>query len=210
MRLIKYDHSCFAVEEQGEKIIVDPGNYGELPDNIDNAVALIITHEHADHFSPENIAKIKAENTGVQIFASEEVAAQIEGAIAPEKRKVYEVGSFKLEFFGDMHAQIHPDYPGTHNLSVLINDAVYHPGDSLHIPPKPVKVLMCPITAPWQKASEAMDFVVAIKAEVVIPEHDAIISDEYGKPLYDRLVGGAVQSYGGEYQRLQTGETIDI
>jgi L-ascorbate metabolism protein UlaG (beta-lactamase superfamily) len=199
MKLIKYDHVCFVLEDQEKKLIVDPGSYEDLPADITNVVAVVVTHEHPDHFSPE-----------VQVFASEEAAAQTEGAIAPERGKPYEAGPFILEFSGDMHAQIHEAYPSTHNISVLINDSIYYPGDVLLAPSKPVKVLLMPTSAPWMKVAEGMDFLTEVKAPLVIPTHDALISEKYGKPLYDRLLGGSTEAYGGRYQRLQPGESITL
>lgn len=94
MKLTKYAHACFFVEEQGQKLIVDPGSFTELPDELDNTVAIIITHEHGDHFSPDNIEKIKAQNPNVQIFAAREVVEKLPGSTEPALAHNYQVGPF--------------------------------------------------------------------------------------------------------------------
>ena len=49
MKITKYEHACFVVEEDGESLIVDPGGWTTdlvIPDTV---VGVIITHEHQDH-----------------------------------------------------------------------------------------------------------------------------------------------------------------
>ncbi|MDB5177640.1 MAG: hypothetical protein JWO61_23, partial [Candidatus Saccharibacteria bacterium] len=114
---------------------------------------------------------------------------------------------FTLEFFGGEHAVIHPSMPVIANLGVLINDSVYYPGDSFTNPSKPVKVLALPVTAPWLKISEVMDYLVDVKPGLAFPTHDAVASD-FGKQLPDRMLPSFAESYGGSYQRIEG--SIDI
>ncbi len=52
-------------------------------------------------------------------------------------------------------------------------DAVYHPGDSLAPPDRPVRTLLVPAQASWLKLTEAIDFAVEVAAPEVLPIHDA-------------------------------------
>ena len=115
---------------------------------------------------------------------------------------------FTLEFFGGTHATIHPSLPPVANLGVMINETVYYPGDSFTNPEKSVKVLALPVTAPWMRIAEAMDYVGDIKAHIVFPTHDAVAS-ETGKQLADKMIPSFVESYGGSYQRLTSSLEID-
>ena len=90
------------------------------------------------------------------------------------------------------------------NLGVMVNDTVYYPGDSFTKPEKPVKVLALPITAPWLKIGEVMDFLAEVNA---FPTHDAIASNQ-GKALVDRMLGGVAEGHGSEYKRLT--DTIEL
>ncbi|MNH21308.1 hypothetical protein D3C85_1486510 [compost metagenome] len=111
------------------------------------------------------------------------------------------VGEFQLEFFGGQHASIHDSLARIPNLGVLINNLLYYPGDSLFVPGVTVDTLALPVTAPWLKIGEAMDFMVAIRPRIAFPTHDAIAS-HIGKSLVDRLLGAAASAHGIVYNRL--------
>ena len=58
MRITKYEHACFVASIAEKKLIVDPGSFTvPLPDT-NNVVAVVITHEHADHWTPEHLQRI--------------------------------------------------------------------------------------------------------------------------------------------------------
>ena len=44
-----------------------------------------------------------------------------------------------MRTFGGQHALIHPSIPIVANVGYLIDDAVYHPGDSFIVPPSAVE-----------------------------------------------------------------------
>jgi len=47
---------------------------------------------------------------------------------------------------------------------------VYHPGDSLIVPPVAISTLFAPINAPWSKISEVIDFVVSVRRRPCSPD----------------------------------------
>ena len=118
------------------------------------------------------------------------------------------VGPFNLEFFGGEHATIHPDIPVVGNIGVMINDSLYYPGDSFSVPTKPVKILALPVSAPWMKISDMIDFLRAIKPVLAFPTHDAILSDS-GMLLADSLAIRFAELVGTDYKRID-GTTIDV
>ncbi|HEY0965367.1 MAG TPA: MBL fold metallo-hydrolase [Candidatus Saccharimonadales bacterium] len=209
MRLTKYAHACFVLEKDNKTLIVDPGVWSTdfvVPGNV---VAVVVTHEHPDHFDIEKLAAIIEKNPDAVIIAHEDITKQISdiSTQSVSAEETFVVESFSLEFFGGQHAVIHPNYPRIANLGVMIDNTVYYPGDSFAKPNKPVKVLALPVTAPWLKISEAMDFCAEVKADFVFPTHDAVAS-EFGKALPDRMLPSFAESYGGKYQRLT--ESIEI
>ncbi|MET0980129.1 MAG: hypothetical protein ABWX90_02655, partial [Candidatus Saccharimonadales bacterium] len=114
------------------------------------------------------------------------------------------VGSFSLEFFDGAHATIHETYPVPANLGVLINDLLYYPGDSLHIPAGlSIDTLALPVAAPWLKISEVIDFLLAIHPRAAFPTHDAILST-VGKELVDQLIGHVARTNDIIYLREET------
>ena len=205
MKLTKYQHACFTVEDEGKILVVDPGNFTNdfiAPENI---VGVVITHEHADHFDHEQLAAIVDKNPDAIIIGHEAVVSQIEvfQTNAVNVGDTITVGPFDLEFFGGTHATIHESMPVPANLGVMINELVYFPGDSFTNPQKPVDTLAIPASAPWMKISEAMDFLADIRPRLAFPTHDAILSDP-GKGLSDRLLGNIAAANDIEYQRLES------
>jgi len=203
MKLTKYEHACFTLEKNDQVLVVDPGNFTTDFVPPSNVTAVVITHEHTDHFDHEQLAAIINENPEAVIIAHPSITQQIE---VFETKSVLagdhiSVGSFDLGFYGGEHAVIHPDIPGLANLGVLINGLLYYPGDSFVRPDVPVDTLALPVSAPWLKISEVIDFARDVQPRFAFPTHDAVLSD-IGKSLPDnmipRLIGDVI------YQRIET------
>ena len=191
------------LEKNDQVLVVDPGNFTTDFVSPSNVVAVVITHEHSDHFDQEQLAAIINENLEAVIVAHPSITQQIE---VFETKSVLagdhiSIGPFDLSFYGGEHAVIHPDIPGPANLGVLINGLLYYPGDSFVRPDVPVDTLALPIGAPWLKISEVIDFVRDVQPRFTFPTHDAVLSD-IGKSLPDnmipQLIGDVI------YQRIET------
>lgn len=209
MKLTKYEHANLVLEQSGQTLVIDPGNMTSdfaVPSNV---VAVVLTHEHADHADASKVQAIMATNPTARIIAHE--AAQLVDIAAEKVRAGDEltIGAFTLRFTGGQHALISPALPRVANVGVMVNDLLYYPGDSFTLPERPVEVLALPAAAPWMKLSEAMEFLVRVKPVRAFPTHDAILSD-VGKALVDRMLGAVATEQGIEYMRLNSGESIDI
>lgn len=203
MKLSKYEHACFVVEQDGHSLVVDPGGYTTDFVAPDNTLAVIITHEHPDHLSKDHLSTIAEKNPDVTVISHAAVTAQLnefktQVVVANEGIKI---GPFELQFFGGEHAVIDPAIPQIANLGVMINNTLYYPGDSFTLPEQPVELLALPVAAPWMKISEAVEFVRAIKPNRIFPTHDAILSDA-GKGLPDRLIPTLTKDLDITYERL--------
>lgn len=209
MEIIKYEHACFAVKKNDQIVVVDPGGFTSDFIAPENVVAVVITHQHPDHFDQDQINSIFAKNNEVILFGPDSVIDQIE----IENKQIVQAGDrvvagvFDLEFFGGDHAIIHASYPEVKNIGVLINDLIYYPGDSFTLPDRPIDTLALPASAPWLKISDAMDFLTLVQPRFAFPTHDAILS-ESGKSLVDRMLGETAKSAGIEYRRLNEVENI--
>lgn len=211
MKLTKYSHACFTVEKAGVALVVDPGVWsGDLviPDNV---AGIVITHEHADHCDTKLVSDILTENPDALIYAHADVIAHLPGlptqAVSPEE--IVHVADFTLEFVGGEHALIHESIPRIANLGVIIDDLVYYPGDSFALPGKTVPTVAIPASAPWMKIGEAMDFLSATKAARFLPTHDAILS-ETGKDLVDNMLKNTASNANAAYERLASGDSIEL
>ena len=209
MQLTKYEHACLVLEKEGKKVVVDPGGFTTNLVPPTDVVAIVITHEHPDHVNRDLIDKIFSLNPGVTVLGHESLTDQLQGLpfTAVEPGSGIAVGSFHFEFFGGEHAEIHPAIPHIANLGVMVNDTFYYPGDSFTLPEKPVNVLALPVSAPWLKLSEAIDFMLEVHPKTVFPTHDAL-SSANGDTIIDGLVGMFAEKNDIQYQRLS--ESVEI
>ncbi len=175
-------------------------------------MAVVITHQHDDHWTPDQLRRIVEANTEVRLFGPAGVAAaaadfDIEVVDAGDE---VEAGPFRLRFFGGRHAIIHPSIPVIDNVGVLVNDALYYAGDSFTVPEGvAVEVLAAPAAAPWMKISEAMDYIEAIAPRRAFPTHEMLLS-RAGKTLSNTRLAWATEQGGGEFVPLEPGDTIDF
>jgi L-ascorbate metabolism protein UlaG (beta-lactamase superfamily) len=211
MRITKYEHACFVASVADKKLIVDPGSFTvPLPDT-NNVVAVVITHEHADHWTPEHLQRIRENSPEVRFFGPAGVVAaatDFEITVVNDGQKV-EVDPFTLEFFGEKHAQIHSSIPIVDNVGVLISDSVYYPGDSFTLGPVGVDLLAVPASAPWLKIGEVMDFVAAEKPKRSFATHD-MINSVIGNQMAGARIAAVTEQGGGEFVVLAPGESVEI
>ncbi|MCA9330739.1 MBL fold metallo-hydrolase [Candidatus Saccharibacteria bacterium] len=208
MKVTKYEHACLVVEENGERLVIDPGMLAKLPE-LENVVAVVVTHVHPDHLHLPNLQALVGASPGLTIFGSDEVIAEL-GELDVKKVSVENdmmtVGRFRLEFFGHDHAVIYQQVP-CQNRGVLVNETLYYPGDSFTLPEKPVQDLAFPAAGPWCKVSEVADFITAVKPQRAFPTHDATLS-EFGASVNYRYIQQAIEAGGGEFVQLKPGESL--
>jgi L-ascorbate metabolism protein UlaG (beta-lactamase superfamily) len=152
MKLTKYEHACFTLEKDGKLLVVDPGGWTTDLPALESVIAIVVTHEHADHFDVNALGALVGHNPDAVIYAHETITRQFGDTLphhAVNAGDTMQVGPFNLEFFGGEHAVIHSDIPIAANLGVMVNGALYYPGDSFVQPAKPVDWLALHVTAPW-------------------------------------------------------------
>lgn len=211
MRVTKHEHACLEIEHSGDTLILDPGGYTTLLVGVTNVVAVVITHEHADHWSDDQLELIIKNNPEVRLFGPSGVAA---AAVHFPIETVADgdtiaVKPFTLRFFGSKHAVIHESIPLVDNVGVLINDTLYYAGDSYTNPGVAVDTLAAPAGAPWLKIGDVMDYVTEIAPKRAFPVHEMVLST-IGKNLSNARIKGAVEAVGGEFFALDPGEAIDL
>jgi L-ascorbate metabolism protein UlaG (beta-lactamase superfamily) len=181
MIITKYEHACLVVDEGGQQLLIDPGVLSRSFEVPENPIAAVITHIHVDHFDKDLMEYLLRTFNDLTIFTNAEVAAVLgsnERIQVISNGDTKQVGSFSLAFYGTNHQPTHPTAPHFTNTGVMVNDQLYYPGDSFTIPDKPVKVLAVPISGPWLKTAESIDFMLAIKPEKAFPTHDVMLSED--------------------------------
>jgi L-ascorbate metabolism protein UlaG (beta-lactamase superfamily) len=212
MRLTKLEHAALVVEDSGQKLYIDPGKFTTPITESSGTVAVVITHEHDDHWTPDQLARITEANPEMRILGPAGVA--LAAADFPvetvEAGDQFEIGPFRLRFFGGLHAVIHRSIPVIDNLGVLVNDAFYYGGDSFTVPEGvAVDVLAAPAGAPWMKIAEALAYVEAVSPRRAFPTHEMLLS-RAGKALSNTRLAWATEQGGGQYLPLEPGDTIDF
>ena len=211
MRITKFGHACVRIEHDGTTIVLDPGMFTD-PEAVHGATAVLITHEHPDHYVPDHLLAADA-----PVFTIEAVAAKIRAdapalverltVVAPGE--TFDVG-LPVRAVGEMHAVIHPELPRIFNSGYVVTagaEKVYHPGDSLTEPGEDVDVLLVPSSAPWLKASEAIEFARAVRAPRNLAIHDRIYT-EAAHGILETQMNSFLPKEGLEYLRRADGEDL--
>lgn len=212
MKLTKLEHAALILEHSGKKLYIDPGSFTTALTDTENAAGVVITHEHADHWTPEQLGRILALNPDVPIFGPAGVAAAATGynVRVVAAGDTAEAGPFRLRFFGARHAVIHESIPVVDNIGVLVNDEFYYAGDAFTIPEgAQVGTLAVPAGAPWMKISEAMDYVLAVKPRRSFTTHEMLLS-RAGKDLSNARIRTVTEQGGGEFFPLEPHESLDL
>lgn len=211
MKLTKYEHACVVLEEDGQKLVIDPGSFTSSFGKPKKVAAVVITHIHADHFNPTHIGAILKHNPDVQIFSTSGVAEKLSPTPVTVVKPGMEatVGPFNLRFYGKLHHLIHSSLPRPQNTGVMVNDTFFYPGDSFTIPDRPVRVLAVPGNAPWASVGESMDYIARVKPEVCFPTHNGLLS-ENGHLVYNTSLEHACKANDVSFYFLQVNETVDI
>jgi L-ascorbate metabolism protein UlaG (beta-lactamase superfamily) len=178
VKLTKYTHSCVRIEKDGKVLVVDPGIWAE-EEALAGADAILITHEHFDHVDQERIPSIE-----VPIWTTAGVAAKLtedgigDRVTVVEDGKSFEAAGFAVKAFGRDHAIILPEMGvPCDNVGFLIEDAIYHPGDSWTKPDREVHTNLVPLAAPWFTMPGAVEYVRTVDAEQLVGIHDAMLSE---------------------------------
>ncbi|MFD6284843.1 MBL fold metallo-hydrolase [Streptomyces sp. NPDC060205] len=211
MRFTKKSHACVRLEKDGRALVIDPGVFTE-EDAAVGADAILVTHEHPDHFSEGHLRAGLDANPRAEIWTLKSVADQLSAAFPGRVHTVghgdtFTAAGFDVQVHGELHAVIHPDIPRITNVGYLVDGGrVFHPGDALTLPDHPVETLLLPVQAPWSKISEVIDYVREVKPQRAYDIHDALLTD-LARPAYDRQIGTLG---GSEHLRLAPGETADL
>jgi L-ascorbate metabolism protein UlaG (beta-lactamase superfamily) len=215
MRITKLGHSCVLVEEGDTKILTDLGSLNPNVPEVENLDAILITHEHADHFDIEKLRAVLAKNPSAQIVTHSAVGVKLaEAGIAftpIEPNEKIEIRGVLIESYGTEHALIHSSIPICRNTGYLIAERLYIPGDALcNIPEKPVEILALPTGGPWLKISETIDYALKLKPRSVFPIHDAMYTLAWRESFVPRWFTPILQKENIEFILIPDGSSREF
>ncbi|MGY1592021.1 MBL fold metallo-hydrolase [Geodermatophilus sp. SYSU D00708] len=212
MELTKQGHACVVLSEGERRLVIDPGAFTD-PAVLEGASAVLVTHEHFDHFAPDALRAAMDADPGLEVWTNRSVAGQLDGLGG----RVHVVGhgdavtvaGFDVTVHGELHEVLHPDIPRIPNVGFLVDGQVFHPGDALTVPEVPVPTLLLPVHAPWSKVSDVIDYVRAVDADQAYAVHDGLLN-ETGLGVYGGMLGERGPGTPTPYSRLAPGDSVDL
>lgn len=184
MQITRFGHAALLVEAADTRVLIDPGGFsGDDTFALTGLDAIVLTHQHPDHIDVDRAPALLANNPEAVLLADPESAASLEFGDWSENADGLEtvVKGITIRGVGSRHAVIVPMIPRIGNVGVLVTAAdeptLFHPGDTYEYAPADVDVLALPLSAPWSKASEAVDFAQRVAPSVLFPIHDCTISE---------------------------------
>ena len=160
--------------------MTDPGAFSSLQNEAKNISAVLITHEHQDHFHIDSLKKVLANNPEAVVITNTAVGRLLQEAgikyTKIEEGERYEIGGVSVAGFGNLHAEIYQTYGQVQNTGYMIGNLCY-PGDSFSYPDAHVDILALPVTGPWMKIKDALLYAKNINPRIVFPVHDGHIQE---------------------------------
>lgn len=219
MRVSKYVHSCLLVEENRDKLLIDPGTFILIEkkvkvDAFDGVRWIVVTHAHPDHMDPDLIRQVIDRNQAA-VFANAEIVGKLreKGIEATEfGTGTRKLGAFDLKAIPAPHEPILSTTPPA-NTAYLVNERLLHPGDS-YAPAlrefRSISLFALPITAPWTTEPATAAFADDMVPKRILPIHDGYVKDFFLKSRHETL-GNHFRSRGMEYAAADApGDSLDI
>jgi L-ascorbate metabolism protein UlaG (beta-lactamase superfamily) len=199
-------HDSFKIKN-GKTVIIDPF---KIRPTTDKADILLISHEHFDHFSLDDIKKLVNENTTIVTIPAvkKELSSlkvkEVKAVKPGDKLKLGEVSievvpAYNLNKFREPGKVFHPKEDGKAGFIIGIKGVrVYHAGDTDIIPEmKGLKpdVALLPVSGTYvMTAEEAAQAAKIVEPKLAIPMHyGAIVGTEQDAQKFKQLTTVEVQ-----------------
>jgi len=199
-------HDGFRIQD-GHIIYVDPY---QIEQGGPKADIVLVSHEHDDHCSIEDLRKIVTPETVIVAHnqsknALSKLKVKETKIMKPGDRltisnvNIEAVPAYNVNKFRAPSKPFHPKEDGKLGFVVTVNNVrIYHAGDTDHIPEmRSVKpdIALLPVSGTYvMTASEAVDAAAAINPKIAIPMHyDAIVGSVKDAEEFKRLAACEVK-----------------
>ncbi len=201
VKLTWLGHDGFRIQN-GQVIYIDPfQTMGQGP----KADVVLVSHEHSDHCSPEDLKKIVTPST--VIVAHHQSSSEL-SKLKPKELKILKPGdriklgdaeieavaAYNVNKFREPGKVFHPKEDGKLGFIVTVKGVrIYHTGDSDNIPEmKNVRtdIALIPVSGTYvMTPQEAAEAVASINPKIVIPMHyGAIVGKDRDAATFKNLV----------------------
>jgi L-ascorbate metabolism protein UlaG (beta-lactamase superfamily) len=194
-KIVWMGHDCFRIDTE-KTIYFDPYQIEGGPE----ADLILVSHDHFDHCSPEDVAKIQGEKT--VIVTEKDSAKQLSGDVRVIKPgDSLTVDGVKIEAVPSYNTDkaFHPKGNNWLGFVVEIDGVkVYHTGDADFIPEMndlEVDIAFIPVSGTYVMTSEqAVQAARAINPKVAIPMHyGAIVGEEQDALNFKKALEGEIE-----------------
>lgn len=195
-------HSSIKIESEGKIIYFDPFRIKEDKNDAD---IIAITHSHYDHFSEEDINKVKNEKTKILVTSdlldrTLELGFKKENITIVLPNNLYTVLGIEISTIPayNTNKKFHPkDNNWVGYLLRLENQVIYISGDTdITEENKKVKcdIALVPIGGTYtMKYDEAAELINIIRPKLVIPTHYAeIVGEKEDAKKFQRLISSSI------------------
>ncbi len=180
IKIQKLKHATFLIEWQGKIIYLDPFH---LSENLPKADYVFITHEHFDHYSPEDLRKITKDET--KFISIREVTKNLNNSLTVEPNGEYKLDNFSFKTipayninkFREPGKVFHPKEDSKVGYILnLDNVLIYHAGDTDFIEEmkelKNINIALVPVSGTYvMTPEEATEAVNIFQPEIAVPMH---------------------------------------
>lgn len=219
MKIYKYLHSCLVFEQDGYKLLFDPGKFtfaeGEVkPEDFADVNSVIITHIHPDHLDVKNLKQIISLSNAV-IYTNSQVGEAIEKEGLEYNlinEGTYNIGPFKLQAFPVQHEPL-LDAPIPQMTGFIINDHILHPVDSMETKLTEftdIELLIMVTMAPFANELRIAGFADRVRPKQILPVHDGYGKEFFIKQRYENYAKHFKKSDIKFHNIYKAGDSISI
>ena len=186
-------HDGFLIKGDGKAIVIDPFQVKKC----EPADVILVTHEHYDHCSPEDIQKVQEAST--VIVTEADSAKKLSGDVrVVQPGDKLTVSGIQIEAVPayNTNKNFHPKQNGWLGFVLIVDGVrIYHAGDTDLIPEMDsikADIALLPVSGTYvMTAEEAVKAAKIIKPKLVIPMHYGAIvgSEDDARRFRDALAG---------------------
>lgn len=194
-KIVWLGHDGFRIDAS-KTVYIDPYQISDGPE----ADLILITHEHFDHCSPDDVAKVQ--HSGSVIVTEKDSATKLSGDVRVVKvGETLSIDNVKIEAVAayNTNKEFHPKSNGWLGFIVEIDGVkVYHAGDTDFIPEMNnfnTDIALLPVSGTYvMTADEAVEAALAINPKIAIPMHyGAIVGGENDATQFKQALEGKVE-----------------